>query len=204
MLWFTILACTDLWCRVVRCSALYCISPWEGNGGRETQSERNTERVTGWEGETGEKRVSRGSEWLECALRLSEWAARWAGGYWRYCVEAAGVTVAVTDTKTTFHGRRYWLKAVARSLPTDHTLSINKHFFLWRILCDWLWRIFVLLFFFCPFFLSKTFTCRFGAMPLGIQKTPPETLTYNSENACLLLKWVFFGQLAVGGGGRGC
>lgn len=37
-----------------------------------TRRERNGERVTGWEGETGEKRVSRGSEWMECAVE-AQW-----------------------------------------------------------------------------------------------------------------------------------
>lgn len=33
-------------------------------------------------------------------------------GYWRHCVKAAGVTLAVTDTKTTFHGRQHWFKGL--------------------------------------------------------------------------------------------
>lgn len=70
---------------------------WNG-GGQEERKRGASDRVSGRDG-GGEKRVSRGSEWLECAARLSEWAARWAGGDCRYCVEAAGVTVAVTDTK---------------------------------------------------------------------------------------------------------
>lgn len=134
------------------------------NEGGEAQWERNRERVTGWEGEMGlggrvgwrcwvGGGVSRGSEWLECTLRLGEWAACWAGGYCRYCVKAAGVTVAVTDTKTTFHGRRHWLKAVARPLHADHTLSINNHSFLWWIVYHW--QCFFLFFFFCFVFVWK-------------------------------------------------
>lgn len=103
-----------------------------------TRRERNGERVTGWERERLGKRESPGevNGW-NALLRLSEWAACCAGGYCRYCIEAAGVTVAVTDTKTTFHGRRHWLKAVARPLHVDHTLSINNYAFLRWILDDW-------------------------------------------------------------------
>lgn len=62
----------------------------------------------------GEKRVSKGSEWLECAPGLSEWAARWAGGY---CVEAAGVRVSVTDTKNNIS----WQKTLWPSVEVSTT-----------------------------------------------------------------------------------
>lgn len=126
--WFALICATEL------CAALF----WrDGNGGGETESEWRAGR------QRQGKRESPGE--------VNGWNARWGsvkelhaglGGDWRYCVEAAGVTVAVTDTKTTFHGRRHWLKAVARPKPTDHTLSINKQCFLWWIMCDWLWYFF--------------------------------------------------------------
>ncbi len=135
----------------------------------ETEEERRRARET----ESGE-RERQGKR--ESPGEVNGWNARWGsvnelhaglGGFWRYCVEAAGVTVAVTDTKTTFHGRRHWLKAVARPLPADHTLSINNHFFLWWILCDWLWWFFYIQFF---FFLEKNrnYTC-------WDSTTPPKT-----------------------------
>lgn len=148
--WLVLILAAEMWAALL----------W--NEGGESQWERNRERVTGWEGEmwlgVGVEvlgGVSRGSEWLECTLRLGEWAACWAGGYCRYCVEAAGVTVAVTDTKTTFHGRRHWLKAVARPLHTGHTLTINNHSFLWWIVYYCQCFVFCFFFFFCFVFAWK-------------------------------------------------
>ena len=59
------------------CAALFWIIPWDGTGGGETQSERNGERVTGWEGETGEEESLQGkwmvgmrveAQWMSCTL----------------------------------------------------------------------------------------------------------------------------------------
>lgn len=121
----------DLRCRFVRRTFLnHCMTRKERIRDTEWKNAKAKEGVKEREQERAEKRVSRGSEWLECTLMLVEWAAHWAGVYWRYCVDAAGVTVAVSDTKTTFHGRRHWLKAVARPLPADHTLSSTNYSFL--------------------------------------------------------------------------
>lgn len=149
VLWSAVLACTDPSCWNVGWPTLKRRRRGTVRKKRGTSDRvRGRDGAGGWGGGVCGGGVSRGSEWLECTLRLGEWAACWAGGYCRYCVEAAGVTVAVTDTKTTFHGRRHWLKAVARPLHANHTLSINNHSFLWWIVYYWPCFFFFLVFFF--------------------------------------------------------
>lgn len=108
---------------------------WNG-GGQEERKRGASDRVSGRDG-GGEKRVSRGSEWLECAARLSEWAARWAGGDCRYCVEAAGVRVAVTDTKNNISWQEtLWPGVDAPAAPLVSTglfLTLLLRFLSWGL-----------------------------------------------------------------------
>lgn len=121
------------WCSLLKCS----LARTETEEDRKKERE---ERVTGWVGETeGGTRVSRGSEWLECAPRLSEWAARWAGGGCRYCVEAAGVRVAVTDTKNNISRQEtLWPGVDAPLVSTGLFLMLLLTFLTWKNTILWL------------------------------------------------------------------
>lgn len=144
VLYPTVLVCADLPCRVVCCSVLNQSMRWKQrrrDGAVGTESEWRCERERQGKRESPGEVNGRNARWGS----VNELHAG-LGGYWRYCVEAAGVTVAVTDTKTTFHGRRHWLKAVARPLLADHTLSINNHFF---FMVNSVWLALIALFLLC-------------------------------------------------------
>lgn len=170
VLWSAVLA---YWSVLLKCGLPYSETK-ERHGEKETGNE--------WRGERERlgKRESPGevNGW-NALLRLSEWAARCAGGYCRYCIEAAGVTVAVTDTKTTFHGRRHWLKAVARPLHVDHTLSINNYSFYGEF-----WMI-GNVYFLCYLLDTREEIVLMGRMPPGLApKDASKTSVLNSENTC--------------------
>lgn len=119
----------DLRCHFVRRTFLnHCMTRKERIRDTEWKNAKAKEGVKERERERAEKRVSRGSEWLECTLMLVEWAAHWAGVYWRYCVDAAGVTVAVSE----WHQNNIsWQTTLVKGCgQADHTLSSTNYSFL--------------------------------------------------------------------------
>lgn len=138
VLWSTVLACTDLCCRVVCCSTLNRSMRWKRRR-RDTESE--------WQGER-ERGRDRGKESLQ---------GKWMVGMrveaqWMSCTLGWGV-LEVLCWGSRGHSGCDWhqnniswqttlVKSRGQASTADHTLSINNHFFLWWILCDWLWCFF--------------------------------------------------------------